>query len=283
MLLSLSKNNPEHQFRIFTISDGDLVGREELAVCLRRDTVDLSFISLATEALDDVMVSHHIRRVTYARLLIDQLLPLNIRRVLYLDCDLIVRGDIGDLWTTNLRGKTIGAVPDVLEYAFRTKLGLPEDAPYFNGGVLLIDLDKWRERKIGSRALAFAREHKERLTWHDQCALNFILHGDWLPLDPIWNHQQLGDGVWFEGIMRFDKMTKAQHDTIRIAHFTGSSKPWHYLNYHPLKSEYLEYRRLTPWPLEKFEDRYPHNIVWRFLHRYLPPLLPLYLKARKIL
>lgn len=278
MLWSLIVNNRRRKFRVFVLCDGDIPGKEKLAEFLPSDRVELSLIPLKSSALIGLPVGHCFPRVIYAQLFIDRLLPVELDRVLYLDCDLIVRGDIGELWATDLRGRTIGAAAEATAIFFREKLGLPLGAPYFNNGVLVIDLTRWRERKVGERVLAIARESPERLTWFDQCAMNIALEGDWLPLDPIWNHQQSGDGVRYQGVMHFRKMTTEERRTIRIAHFTGTPKPWHFLNYHPLKKEYLEYRSHTPWPLAHFEDRYPYTIVWRFLHRYFPLMIPLYAK-----
>jgi lipopolysaccharide biosynthesis glycosyltransferase len=211
-----------------------------------------------------------------------ELLPPEIRRVLYLDCDVIVRGDLSELWNVNLSGKTVAAVREVTDYTWHSRLGLPAGAPYFNNGVMLIDLDRWRKLNIGRRSLDFAREHPDRVQWWDQCALNLNLYDDWIPLDAKWNFQTMEVAFWDHGMMRFKRIDSRTRDAITITHFTTESKPWQYLNYHPLKGEYVSYRNRTPWPLENFEDRYPHNMMRLFLHRYLPPLLPIYLAARKI-
>ncbi|HTP44311.1 MAG TPA: glycosyltransferase family 8 protein [Candidatus Acidoferrum sp.] len=294
MLLSLVSNNRDWRFRVFVLHDGPLPGKQRLAEFLRSALVEILFICVEDGALNGVALTlPNVTRVTYARLLVDRLLPPDIDRVLYLDCDLVVCGEIGDLWKTDLHDKIVGAVtratypgptdwPNSSE-AFGGKLKLPPNAGYFNAGVLLINLRKWREKGVGARALAFVHDHPDRITSADQCAINFAVHGDWLPLDPIWNHQQHGHYVFYCDLMCFKRMTRAERAAIRIVHFTGPLKPWHYLSYHPLKAEYLEYRNQTPWPLESYEDRSPHNIVRRFLHRYLPLLLPVYLGARKMI
>ncbi len=283
MLLSLVENNERHRIRVFVLCDGVLPGREKLAALLRGHRAQLSFISIEAGLLQSLFVNAHIGKTTYARLLIGELLPPEIDRLLYLDCDLIVRGDLGGLWNTDLAGKSIGAVPEITRYSWHSRLGLPPDSPYFNGGVMLVDLRRWREMDIGRRALGFAREHPDRLQWWDQCALNLILHDDWLPLDPIWNFQSMEVGVIDHGMIRFRRLSPSIRAAIRVVHFTTGSKPWHYMNCHPLKGEYLEYRHRTPWPLDTFEDRYPDNMIRRFLHRHLPALLPLYRAARKII
>ncbi len=283
MLLSLVENNERHGIRIFVLYDGAFPEQDKLAVMLRGHRAEVSFISVEESLLESLFVNYHISRATYARLLIGELLPPEIDRVIYLDCDLIVRGDLGDLWHTDLGGKTVAAVGEITEYLWHSRLGLPPGAPYFNGGVMLVDLRRWRELDIGRCSLGFVREHPDRLQWWDQCALNLILHDDWKPLDPIWNLQSMELCVIDHGIYRFGRMSSRVRDAIRVVHFSSDSKPWHYMNNHPLKKEYLQYRRRTPWPLETFPDRYPHNMIRRFLHRHVPALLPLYLAARRII
>jgi lipopolysaccharide biosynthesis glycosyltransferase len=281
MLLSLVENNPRYALHIFVLSDIGLAEKTQLRETLKRNSDDISFLDVPDGQLGHLMTSVHVSNATYARLLMGELLPRDIDRVLYLDSDIVVRGDIEELWNTDLGGKTVGAVLDIPRFTFQNKLGMPPDAPYFNGGVLLIDLYRWRDLNIGKRALNFATEHPNRLTWWDQCALNLFLLGDWLALDSVWNFQTLLVAQNCHGLLRFARVDRRALDRARIIHFSGPSKPWHYLNDHPLKSEYLKYRNLTAWPLVRFDDYYPHNILRKFLLRHAPILLPLYVNLRR--
>src|SRR5262249_26051824 len=194
-----------------------------------------SMIKVQEDALNDLAGGVHFTVMTYARLLIGDLLPREIDRVLYLDGDILVRGDIGELWTTDLRDRTLGAVVDLPPYPYNRRLGLPDDTSYFNAGVLLIDLRRWRQLRVGERALSFAREHPERLAWADQCALNLVLHDDWRALDRVWNLQSMDVARLVNGHMRFDTVDPGQLRAARLVHFNGRSKPWHYLNDPPFK------------------------------------------------
>ena len=281
MLLSLADANPRHSFSVFVLWSGPSSEKNKLRDVLAATRFEFSLIDVSDAGLGDLVVGGYFTTMTYARLLMGNLLPLEIDRILYLDGDIVVRGDIGELWTADLEGKTVGAVIDLPRYPFNQALGLPADALYFNAGVLLIDLRKWRERKIGERALRFAREHPDRLRWSDQCALNFILHDDWTVLDRIWNFQSMDVAHVVNGYLRFDSVDPKRLANARLVHFNGSSKPWHYLNDHPLKGEYLHYRERTPWPLRDFRDRHPRNIARKYLLRYAPGLLAAYGGLRK--
>jgi lipopolysaccharide biosynthesis glycosyltransferase len=284
MLLSLADTNPQHSFSIFILWNGTAAEKEKLSQVVASTPFAVFFVEINYDSLAGLMlIGTTFTKMTYARLLISDLLPREIDRILYLDGDILVRGDIGELWTTDLGGKTLGAVADLPRYPFNHTLGLPPEAPYFNAGVLLIDLRRWRELKIGERALTFAREHQDRLRWQDQCALNFVLHDDWVALDRAWNFQSLDIGRFVSGYMRFGATDWRRLATARVVHFNGPSKPWHYLNEHPLKSEYLRYRSRTPWPLRRFEDRHPRSIVGKFVLRYAPGLLTAYASLQKLI
>ena len=90
---------------------------------------------------------------TCNRLLVPKLLP-KLKRAVYLDVDLIALGNIKEIWHENLDGHIFGAVPLLVDRlrtlkSLRKEAIIPEDKnyPYFNSGVMLIDYDKWREKK----------------------------------------------------------------------------------------------------------------------------------------
>jgi lipopolysaccharide biosynthesis glycosyltransferase len=165
----------------------------------------------------------------YARLLLAELLPAGWDRVIYLDCDTIVRHPLTELWNTDLGDSILGAVRDDYvptissPYGLPTwqNLGLDADLPYFNSGVLLINLGAWRHHRIGEHALAYLSEHADDIRLFDQDALNAVVAGRWHELDTVWNVT----GYWRKPYRR-----TGWHSTIlddaRIRHFAGYGKPW---------------------------------------------------------
>jgi len=276
MLLSLAEHVTQERVQVFVCFEGASSDKQQIVRMLQKYPVDLRFIPLESVVFDNLpqIKIGHASSATYVRLLIDKLLPEGIERLIYLDVDLIVRSDLSKLWHQDLNGKTIAAVRDAIPYSRHSVLGLPAGAPYFNAGVMLIDLVRWRLKQIGARALNFACEDPDSLFCWDQCALNFILYEDWTPLDNTWNYQTMEVARYRNHGVYFTKMDQRTRKAVQIVHFTGDVKPWQYLNYHPLKREYLGYRQRTPWPLVKFDDRGARNIVRRFLHRRLPLLVP---------
>lgn len=169
--------------------------------------------------------------MVYARLLLDQLLPAEVERVLYLDCDLYVRAPVERLLEMALDGKSLAAASEpgrqhlIAGDDMRTRQGPFDPAePYFNSGVLLIDRAAWRRADLpGFLAGLHASGELARL-YHDQDVLNLRFRGDWLALDPRWN------------------LTKP-HPALRafdpfIVHYTTGQKPWNALAYVAFGSSY---------------------------------------------
>jgi hypothetical protein len=112
-----------------------------------------------------------------------------------MDSDVIVRCDITELWNQSIEGHVIAAV---LDDGIKTvsgekglptwrNIGLEPDTPYFNSGVMLIDIDRWRDLAIGCRAMKYLETYTDQLVFADQDALNAVIAGDWRHLDPRWN------------------------------------------------------------------------------------------------
>jgi lipopolysaccharide biosynthesis glycosyltransferase len=179
---------------------------------------------------------------TYFRLALPQLAPESVDRLIYLDSDLIVVGDIAELWRQNLNGFPVGAVSDagidgvVYEEGFdarpfaeRWQLA-PGPGRYFNAGVLLIDLAKVRAEGLFDKALAFAEKHAGTLPYSDQDALNHTLWGNWFRLDPVWNVQR---NMVILGMPNCMPDALAGPRRPAIVHYTAEHKPWLPGTYHP--------------------------------------------------
>ncbi|MCX7305382.1 MAG: hypothetical protein NTV73_13775 [Hyphomicrobiales bacterium] len=154
-------------------------------------------------------------RATYIRLFIDQIPEINpYDRVLYVDSDVSVVADPWSLLSVGLTSAPIMAAYDwrhLADVSFRSRLSLPPGSPYFNAGVLLLDLGAVRAAGQLEVARAFASKHRDLCVDHDQDALNVAFQGKWQVLDWRWNAVSLNG----------DLMKKRPF----IRHFTGK-KPW---------------------------------------------------------
>ena len=226
--------------------------REKLSTLSRSDFV----IQFHTQVPDfshlhiSPIYASRLSRATYHRLALPALLR-DIPRILYLDADMLALGDFSTLWKTDLQGRSTGVVQDYfLGHQERWKtLGLPFPE-YFNAGMMLMDLDRWRTEKIGERVAQVVAEHPD-WEYNDQDGLNVVLNGQCKTLDPQWNATT----------------TRLQAKAVEhpvLIHFTGQEKPWHVSSVHPFREAYREHKKQTPWrdePLTHFLDDEDQRLI----------------------
>ena len=195
----------------------------------------------------------HISLAAYYRIFLGNLLPLEIHKVLYLDCDLVVIGSIEELWKTNLKNFSVACVEDMWsgkEDNYK-RLHYPSSDSYFNSGVLLINLDYWREKKLMYKALDYIAKNGNNLVFYDQDVLNALLHNSRVFLPFRYNVQ---DGfLRRKRRIRSESIEMLDQELLHpvIIHYTGGKKPWQYKSLHPYKSLYFYYLDLTPWKGER--------------------------------
>jgi lipopolysaccharide biosynthesis glycosyltransferase len=175
----------------------------------------------------------------YSRLLLPDILSEQEGRILYLDSDMLVLGDLRPLFALPLDGCVIGAVRDPAKphnIAKRNRaIGNAEDAPYLNSGTLLIDIKKWKQDNVGTRCFEYLKS-PGRKEFPDQDALNVVLAGKWKQIDRRWNFTEGENRLFSEEHFR----------QAYIIHFTGK-KPNLAHCVHPAQTIYLDQRKKTPW------------------------------------
>ncbi|MBR6505583.1 glycosyltransferase family 8 protein [Candidatus Saccharibacteria bacterium] len=200
-LRSLVTKNMAIEFRKITNS---LYLRAIVTYCTRRQKGAGDFFSSA---------------VYYYRAFIPRLFPL-YKKAVYIDSDVILRGDIGELYDIDLEENALAAVVDpkvTMIKEFRdyvnNAVGVPQDE-YVNSGVQVMDLKKMRKLKYLSTMIELIHEYDADLIAPDQDYLNIILRGKIMHLDPNWNAEPRKD----------------LSSDVKLVHFNLFNKPWHYKN-----------------------------------------------------
>ena len=218
----------------------------------------------------------------YARLFIAEMVPHNVDRILYLDCDTVICDSLDGLWNTDLHGNTIGAVEDVASCVFWKETGIETQFRYFCSGIILIDLKKWREADTQNRLLAYLDSRNGIVRHHDQTILNGVFWNDCLMLHPrydaltptfIMSYQNLKAyfRLWDKYYSKREIDESVQNPA--IIHFTSSNvgRPWENSR-HPKAKVYQEYWRKSPWrdlPMCGFKpsyDKKQRRIYWLYQH-----------------
>ena len=243
MLASVLRANPGESLDIHLLSDGIRArDRRKLDVLVTRAGSRLTVHDVADRLAGySDGVGNHLSRTAYARLLIADLLPASLSRILYLDCDIICTGALRPLWQLGEQVAAmplLGAVPDRTGERWKTWLGLPIDAPYFNSGVLLINLAAWRERDIAGQIIAWMAANPDKLALADQDAINASLWAEIIPLADCWN-LQIG--------LDSGPLPAARLKEATLLHYTSAHKPWRF-RFRGLGAEiFLRHKRQSPW------------------------------------
>ena len=158
----------------------------------------------------------------YLRLALPRALAADYDRILYLDSDIFIQGgDFSALMDLDFSPHPIAAVRDNTQWRtperrpkqFKT-LGLPT-APYFNAGVILMDVKRYNEQDLLTRCLTLGKANADVMIRHDQNLYNAVLQGDWAELSPMWNWQFTWSSLLF-----------AMQIEPHLVHFIGKTKPW---------------------------------------------------------
>ncbi len=281
-LRSLVKTNPNRKCRIFILVPDNFIHRESLEHNLSSHVTYLEFLKINRPDTASLKVSNHISVASYFRLFLDKLIPANVNRVIYLDSDILVAGPLDELWAVDLEKYIMAAVTDAVvnnNQKVRQKIGLAPTSNYFNAGVLVIDLCRWRNARVGECALDFAIDYPELITYWDQCALNHVLNGQFKELTKDLNFQS--DHLRWSERRKCTLDTLHELDAAKIVHFSGPQKPWHYINSHPMKWLYWEYLRQTEWRDYCPPDRNGLNVLRKILENRAPKLLNAAHRMRK--
>lgn len=249
-LTSLLENNLQSVGRIFLITN--IVDK-----ALLQDT--LSFIlskykkEVTLLAIDDIItkkfkVDSYVSQAAYYRLFLSEILPDGIDKILYLDSDIVVTKNLDSLFELEFESGKYDNGKDQKDYYLYavSELSWQEvdrlqgiglsGTKYFNSGVLLVNLKKWRAENISKALISIALSYKDKLTFWDQDVLNIAFENDWGELENKYNSVN---------VERLDK--KIYERDYSIIHYTGGSKPWRFNNRHPLKWLYWYYLWKTPY------------------------------------
>lgn len=253
------------------VLDGEINddNKNKLAVLENRYNFKINYIKMDTEFFKDFYISRQITQASYYRIITPELFS-TLDKILYLDCDIIITGDILELYNININNYFFAAV-DEEKYPDNRLLNLdiPENERYFNAGVMLINLSQWRDSNTSKKIIEFIKEKKERLESHDQDAINAILWGKWLNISYKYNFTSILESIHLINYKEINKY-------ILIIHYTGI-KPWNYLYMGILKNKYSHYLKKTPWNKKKYTDKNIKSIIIKSTISVLNFIFPIYI------
>lgn len=164
-------------------------------------------------------------KAAYYRLKLPSILS-DIHTVLYLDCDMIILGDIDELFDIDLTGYALAACRDSMPYTnlHRRQLNHPVGTKTFCSGIMYINLDYWRNVNSEPVCLEFARKKRNPVYLHDQDVFNFVFKNQWFMLPPKWNVSPNAGVMIDSDYCDFDYSDSETHPC--VYHYFDKIKPW---------------------------------------------------------
>ena len=239
MLTSLLINNKDYKINFNVLQDDFTIEMKESfnKKFKKYSNLEINYLDISSSLFSEFPTLGHLVIATYYRILTPEILT-KFNKVLYLDVDLIIDGDILKLWNTNIEDYTVAAVREESVEANENRLGIPKNQKYFNAGVLLMNLKKIREEKFFERIMKYLKQNQETILYSDQDVLNAVFYNSWLELEEKWNYHN------YFVIKRNSKLELINLDKPIIIHYTGPIKPWEPEATSVLKGKYLEYERI---------------------------------------
>lgn len=206
------------------------------------------------EISKDLEVYTDFNRSTYGKLFMGSIKEVD--RMLCFDCDTVCTGSLKSLLTMDLKEATVWGVQDTVNPYFVKAIGRKSDYRYINcGGVIVINLKKWREIGIEKQFIDYITEWGGNPPFVDQGTINKLCKTDVLPpgynvINPMFMYpvKQIKKLFKIKTYYTQDEIDKAKKEPV-VIHYTGElyNRPWFNGCTHPLKQYYLDYLAKTPW------------------------------------
>jgi lipopolysaccharide biosynthesis glycosyltransferase len=229
---SILCNNVSNSDYTFYIVENNVTDKNKI---LMKDYVTargqkIEFINVDTSIIDEgdnlFGFSHRITKIAMARILLSDLLPKSVHRVIYLDGDIVVTEDLKNLYDIDLGKNTFGMALNISQ--METVELYQTLTEYYNSGVILMDLDKSRKDNIVEDFLAFLRDNRSHFLYKgnvedshtflyaDQDLINMVMKGKIKTIPQKWNNQHI------------DGKSLVPFDSGGIIHYIGNVKPWNF-------------------------------------------------------
>lgn len=277
-MLSLLDNNIKEDLNIYIVSIGISINSKEIL----KNTALIYGRSINIIEFSDIEKRFSYKPDTskfdisaLGRLFLGDLLPKNVDKLIYLDCDTIVLKSLKKLFDIDLKGKLLGAVPEPSIYKeHKINIGMYEEATYYNSGVLLINLKQWRETDATPCVIAYLENINDYCLFTDQDAINGAFMHRIRSLAPkynfisnykYWSYKALvGISKRYNiiGEKNFEFAKKSPY----IVHFAGDERPWKKGNFNPYKKAYLKYKKISYYAYEEDEEA---NILYMFAYHLM--------------
>ncbi len=255
--------------------------KEKIRKLCKKNNCNVIFMNVV-DKLNKFNLSTTFNLNAFSRLLSSSV--IDIDKIIYLDCDTIVIGDISRLWNTDIDGFLIAGVQDTVSWPLRKVVDLEYSDRYLNSGVLLLNLKEWRKNTIENKFLECITKFNGNVPHNDQGILNYVCNNSKKLLDLSYN---VYDTVFYYSKSELKKMydmevyysemeIKRAIDNPIIIHYTEAfyGRPWFVDCNHPRKNEYLIYRKSNS---KYWEEKYNKSNFKKIIRRKIKNMCYIFL------
>lgn len=266
-MVSLFENNRHLQdIHVFVIDDHiSEKNKDRMMAMTRQYGRQLTFIPLPDPAVfyGDERFTIGSLGHTYARMILGDVIPEAVERIISLDSDTMVLGNVDALWNIDMGAYPIAGVDDCMgKVALVKTQHLKEDAVHCNAGMFLINLNAWREEKWTEQFFVYIKRLFDKgiaLGGYEEEVINKILGERMMVLHPKFNLMTLEQVLTYQELLCFrepihyyteEEIKEAIKDPV-ITHTTNffyiKKRIFEEYSDHPMRKQYEKYRLLTPW------------------------------------
>lgn len=232
----LKNSNLDDEFNFYILDGGISVDNKNRIEKLKKiKNFKIEYLKINEDEFKNFPIYGHFKIPTYYRIKLPFL--LNLDKILYLDCDIIVKKSLKALYNQELGDCYAICVEDFLsdfDFMKKHKKSLSLEK-YFNAGVLLLNLKKMRRENIEEKCFDFVKNNSSSIKYVDQCILNKIFNLKVKFVENIWNFQY--NNKINDISKKYDKCKK----DIVILHFASPYKPWNNPLGHKLAFDWYYY------------------------------------------
>lgn len=248
-LASLFENNKDIHFVVYLMTEYiSAPSKEKLKGFVEFYDNEIIFIQDNFEIINTLPLTGNWSKLVYLKLFIPYYIPQTVKRLLIIDVDIIFNGSIRELLNIDMDKYALAGVEDYdASTDHKKRLGIPDDKSYVNGGFIYANMDKWRDAYKQNLFFSFLEKHKDHIICQEQDIINGVFQNEIYTLPIKWNMLSLFFAYRPRCFKKYLPQLEEAKKNPLVIHFCEMYKPWEKESFHPYRSLYFKYLKLTPW------------------------------------
>lgn len=265
--ISMFENNKEmEELNIYLLGEKISEENKEILTGIgEKYNRKITIIDVPQLDIPEALVSARWPLSAFTRLYAGELLPSKLDKVLYLDCDTIIKGNIKELQNWDVESRLFWGIKDCVGKEYKKNIGIEPDGIYVNAGVLLMNLPELRRIFIKDKLDNYMAKFHKLISYADQDVLNGAFNGVIGVLPPQYDVMTITATYSYGDILKLRRPTNyyseeelsAAVKSPVIIHYTTNMRmvrPWFSNSDHPLAQDFRKYMEMSLWRDKKLSE-----------------------------